>query len=370
MTKTKRSTKLRQSLASTLACVCLCGGLPVSVSAATTDTKTTPATTESQSSVQTKPQTITAGRLQLHGIFSNRYDHTQQDGVQEASSVLLINADWKFNDTYTLATTSEIFHCLRDDLPFSNSADGKLHDWNSPFFEAYVKGEFDTTTVKLGQFTYIPAYGITHGLYQEVSGGLVSFGKNVKTTIVAGTTKPYWPGTSANSTLSYANGVMQTSPYEAIDVVVPTSKATNIRALYERGAVATPIESLPYSSPEINFTECGFDTSVAKNLKLEAAAIHSTASSANNGTYASLKYKEFDLQQKKSFDTFVTYHNLESNAIMGNDIPLKADQKGIRYGVHYVPTKNTLATVWFDDVKVISSAKHNNKFRAQFDIFF
>lgn len=361
----KSSLKNKQNWAKALAFCCLIGAHGTAAAADAATTESTPST------VQTTPQKpVTEDRLQVHGIFSTRYDHTQADGVQDFGSALILDVSWKLSDTYTLATTGEFHHCFRDNLPFSNSSDGKLHDWNLPFFETYVKGQFDTTTVKLGQFTYIPAYGLTHGLYQEVSGGLVSFGKNVRTTLVAGTTRPYWPGTSANSTLSYADGVMQTSPYQSIDLVIPTSKATNIRALYEHGSVATPIEALPYSSPEINFSECGFDTKFAKNLKLEAATIHSTASTDNNGTYASLKYKEANPQKKNSFDTFVTYHDLEANAIMGNDIPLKSDQKGVRYGVHYVPFQNAIATVWYDDVKIISTNKNNDKIRVQLDVFF
>jgi hypothetical protein len=347
----------KQTLAGTFALLCLLGGQERVSATADTAAVTPAAATE-------------ADRLQIHGIFSTRYDHTQEDGVQDFGSALILDVSWKLSEKYTLATTGEFHHCFRDNLPFSNSSDGKLHDWNLPFFETYVKGQFGDTTVKLGQFTYIPAYGLTHGLYQEVSGGLVSFGKNIRTTLVAGTTRPYWPGTSSNSTLSYADGVMQTSPYQAIDVVIPASRATNIRALYEHGSVATPIEAKPYSSPEINFTECGFDTTVAKNLKLEAAIINSTADSSNKGTYASLKYKEANPQQKNSFDTFVTYHDLEANSLMGNDIPLKSDQKGVRYGIHYVPFKNSIVTAWYDDVKVISTNKNNDKIRVQLDVFF
>jgi len=66
----------------------------------------------------------------------------------------------------------------------------------------------------------------------------------------------------------------------------------------------------------------------------------------------------------------VTYHDLEANSIMGNDIPLKSDQKGVRYGVHYVPFQNAIATVWYDDVKIISTNKNNDKIRVQLDVFF
>jgi hypothetical protein len=308
-------------------------------------------------------------RLQIHGFYMMTNDHTQQDGLKDWGNQIVLMASMKLNEHYTVETTSEFHHCLSSNLPFSNSADGKLHDWSYPFFDLYLKGDFKNVTFQTGQFSYIPAYGVSHGLYQSLCGGMVTFGNVVKTTIAAGTTKPYWPGTSSNSTLSYADGTMKKSLFRAIDIVIPVSKTTNIRALYDRGAVPVPIESSA-TNPELNFSEYGFDTTLAKNVHFEAAKLHSTASTANDGSYASVTFKEAQPQKPKSFDIFITYHNLESNSIMGNNVPLDSNQKGIRYGIHYVPTKNVITTLWYDNVKEISTNKNNNKIRAQLQVLF
>ncbi len=329
-----------------------------------TDTKAV-----TNNTVATDTKTTTDEKIKISGIFGTRYEHTQGKGVTDFDSMVNLKISAKINDQLSVITESEFHRNLRNDVPFSYSPDGVLHDWNWPVFQVHVDGEFDGTTVKLGRFTYMPTYGLVHGNYQEVSGGLISFGKVVKTTIVTGENTPYWPGTSNNSSLSTADGTMQTSSYHAIDVVVPVSQITNIRASYQKGSVAIPKEVL-FSSPELSFTEYGFDTKISKDLSFECAQVRSTAESDNTGSYAKLTYKGANPWKIHSYDTFVTYHNLETNSIIGNDIPLAANQKGIRYGFHYVPCMSSMLTIWYDDVKELSTNTKEDKFRAQIDFFF
>lgn len=312
-------------------------------------------------------------KFQVFGIFGTRYDHTQNTGVTDFGNMLNLTITGKINNNFSVVTESEFHRNLRQDLPFAvpggYSTGGNLHDWEWPFLQAHVKGEFDGTTVKLGRFTYIPAYGLVHGNYREVSGGLVSFGNIVKTTLVTGQSNVYWPGTSNNSSLPGADGMMQTSSYHAVDVVLPASKVTNVKVSYQKGTIPLPKE-ITVSGPQISFKEYGFDTKVADNLGFEAALVRSTATSDNKGSYAKLTYKGANPWKPQSQDAFIAYHKLENNSIMGNDLPLEANQKGVRYGFHYVPWMSSILTVWYDDVKTISTNTNVAKFRTQLDFFF
>ena len=332
-----------------------------------TDTKaatTTTVATDTKATADEKSE-----KFKISGVFGTRYDHTEGQGVTDFGNVLGLKISAKINDKVSIFTESEMHRNLRDDLPFATSPDGKLNDWTWIGLQAHVNGDFDGTTVKLGRFQYIPTYGLVHGDKQEVDGGLVSFGKIVKTTIVTGTNNPFWPGTTSNSSLSDADGIMQTSPYHAIDVIVPTSKITNIRASYQKGTVPLPKE-VSISNPQLSFTEYGFDTKIAKDLSFECAQVSSTADSDNKGSYAKLTYKGANPGKLHSYGIYTAYHNLETNSIIGNDINLTADQKGIRYGIDYVPWNNSLLKVWYDDVKELSTNTKVDKFRAQMDFFF
>ena len=332
-----------------------------------TDTKavtTTTVATDTKATTDEKSE-----KFKISGVFGTRYDHTEGQGVTDFGNVLGLKISAKLNDKISIMTESEMHHNLRDDLPFDFSPDGKLNDWTWLGLQAHVKGEFDGTTVKLGRFSYVPTYGLVHGDKQQVDGGLVSFGKIVKTTIVTGTNNPFWPATTSNSTLNDADGIMQKSSYHAIDFVVPVSKITNIRASYQKGTVPLPRE-VASSNPQLSFTEYGFDTNFAKDLSFECAQVRSTADSANNGSYAKLTYKGANPGKLHSYDVYTAYHDLEANSIIGNDINFTADQKGMRYGIHYVPWNNSLLHVWYDDVKVSSTNTTKDKFRAQMDFFY
>lgn len=311
------------------------------------------------------------GKLRMDCVYSIRYDHNEIDTVEDWGHALIVDLHWNFAKNLSLNTQSEFHQLFKHDLPWSTSSDGYFHSWMLPLYECYVQGDYKehNLSAKVGQFTYMPAYGVSHGLYQEVYGAQVTYGKTVKFTLAGGKTRPYWPGGQRNSTLAHDDGMMKKSDYFAADVVVPVDKNTNIRALWQHGAVPLP-KQVPVNPELLNFTEIGFDTKIAKDFSLEAAALHSTADTDNKGLYAKLQYKGIRPDKPGSYDVFVTYHDLEANSIMGNDIPLKADQKGVRYGVHFVPVKNTIVTVWYDDAKVISTGADKDKFRAQLDVLF
>jgi len=286
-----------------------------------------------------------ANDFRYFGILGNRYDHKSDSGVTDKSNVFNFWSTYKVNSFMTVETQSE-FHRMLHSNDGSNGTTIGTYDWSHLFMQSYAKFNFDGTTAKLGRFTYIPAYGLVHGDYQEVSGALVSFGNTLKTTFVTGYNNQYIPDT-----------VLASTDYKAADVVLALTPQTNIKAAYMK-------------NDSTNYVEGGFDTRLSQDYGFEAAYVKSTASADNKGYYAKLQYKGAIPFVAKTYDVFVTYHKLEANSIMGNDIPLYADYKGVRYGFHYAPWESTLLTVFYDNAKAISTNVKENFFRAQLDIFF
>ncbi|MBP2652804.1 MAG: S-layer y domain protein [Firmicutes bacterium] len=276
------------------------------------------------------------------GIFGSRYDHKSDSGVTDKSAVFIFNASYKFSDQFKVVTQSE-FHHTYDESVAGNRA------WNQVGRQFYGEGTFEGWSAKVGRFSYLPAYGLVHGDYQQVTGGLVSFGNNVKTTLVAGRNSLYIPDMELAKT-----------DYKAIDVVCPVAQNTNVRAVYMQNS----------DTSDVNYFEGGFDTKLTQDLGFEAAYVKSDVSADNKGYYAKLSYKNAIPFVAKTYDVFVTYHNLEANSIMSNDIPLLADRKGIKYGVHYAPWNSSLLTLWYDNAKYISTGASQNFYRAQLDFFF
>jgi len=109
---------------------------------------------------------------------------------------------------------------------------------------------------------------------------------------------------------------------------------------------------------------------VAKNLSFEAALVKSSAASDSDGSYTKLTYKGANPWKPQSYEIFAAYHKFEANSIIGNDIPLVADQKGIRYGFQYVPWMSSILKVWYDNAKYLGTNTKADKFRTQLDFFF
>ncbi|MBP2645801.1 MAG: S-layer y domain protein [Firmicutes bacterium] len=325
-----------------------------------------------------------ADNFHYFGIVGNRYDHWKNEGVADRSNVFILNTFYKINDNFTAITSSEVHKVyMHDEQQVGNAGStfpNPANDWNSWGVQAYVEGIFDGFSTKLGRFTYIPAYGLTHGLYLQVEGVQLTFGNLIKTTLVGGQNTDYVPG-----------GTFASMGYRAADVVAPLSAATNLKVSYQQNqsnwglAPAAAYASITHNKDYINYWEGGFDSKLSKDVAFEAAYIKSSYDEDNKGYYARLKYKDAIPFVPKSYDFYVTYHNLENNSIMSNDDRYYGNLKGVRVGVQWVPWNSTMLTVWYDMQKYINSAKygtkpggvHNvtsgereNMFRAQLDFFF
>ncbi|MBP2652803.1 MAG: S-layer y domain protein [Firmicutes bacterium] len=312
------------------------------------------------------------------GIFGNRYDHYDVEKVDDKSMVFVLNTYFKVNDNFQVVTQSELHRqFLQNSTQWNNntstdSPNGKA-DWQHFGLQAYADLKFNGMSAKLGRFTYIPAYGLTHGDYLEVSGALVSFGDKVKTTFVAGQDTMYVP-----------QGTFGSMGYQAADVVFAVTPNTNIKASYQRNQTNLGVAPVAIGNDDYyNYFEGGFDTKLSKDLAFKAAYVKSNYDEANKGYFAQLTYKNAIPFVAKTYDFYVAYHNLESNSIISNDDRYYANLKGVRVGMHYAPWNSTLLTVWYDMQKYIdagtstrdssiavTSGKKDNFFRAQLDFFF
>jgi len=321
-----------------------------------------------------------ANNFHYFGIFGNRFDHMKKEGVTDRSSVVIFDTFFKVNDQFTFVTQNELHRMYSATTEqWNNNGNGikpdGSKDWQHFGLQAYVDAKFDGMSAKLGRFTYMPAYGITHGEYLEVSGGLVSFGDKVKTTLVVGQDTNYVP-----------QGTFASMDYKAADVVFAVDPKTNIRLSYQKnqsGKGLAPAVAYAGDDTNYNYFEGGFDTKLGNDWSFETAYIKSSYDSDNKGYYAQLKYKNAIPFVAKTYDIYVTYHDLEKNSIMYNDLRYYQNMKGVRLGFHYAPWNSTLLTVWYDMQKYINkgtaiqngsmnvaAGEKDNFFRAQLDFFF
>lgn len=321
-----------------------------------------------------------SGKFSYFGIFGNRYDHMDKEGVTDKSNVFILNSSYKVNKQFTFITTSEMHRMYKaaGEQWVGNSgeqvAPDSASDWNNWGLQVYVDGKFDGYKTKLGRFTYLPSYGISHGEYLQVSGAQISFGNKLKTTLTAGENTQYVPG-----------GTYASMGYQAAEVAYDVEPDTTIKLSYQRNQSNLGLSPAvaPHDDEYLHYFEGGFDTKLNKDLVFEAAYIKSSYDADNKGYYAQVKYKNAIPFVAKSYDFYVAYHNLQSNSIMYNDLRYYGNMKGVRVGAHYAPWDSTLLTVWYDMQKYINAGKSqptngvtvnagqkDNFFRAQLDFFF
>ncbi|WP_005038265.1 hypothetical protein [Holophaga foetida] len=343
-------------------------------------------------------------RFHYFGIMGHRYDHMKVEGRTDTSFVGILQLGFKVNDHISFETQSELHKQYRQteenqNLNGSSFPDDKS-DWTHLFENAYVNANWDVAklNVKAGRFTYIPAYGMTHGDYLYVSGAQVGFSPidQVRLTLTGGQNTNYVPGGTFAS--------MGYMAAEAAVTVIP--KTTNVKVAFQRnqsnrglapaaayaGYIASGgLGGVYGDNAYINYWEGGFDTKLPMNLSFEAAGIKSSYDDDNKGVYAQLKYGNAIPFVPGTFDIYAAYHNLQANSIMYNDLRYYKNMKGVRFGAHYTPMDSVLITAWYDVAKYIESdnplqpggnslvqdgstacfaGQKDNMFRLQVDFFF
>ena len=209
----------------------------------------------------------------------------------------------------------------------------------------------DGKNLLVGKHAYKPGYGLSY--YAKIQGVQYSFGDNIKTTLNWG----------------HTNSDKDNERFQAVDLVVPVNSRTNVRADFQR---------IGSGSDYSKYYGAGFDTKLGNSFLLQAAA--SEAKPVNNpgvkskAYLASLQYKTADISIVHSNDIFVGYTKIPADVAYdrsdADDYNYTDDFKGSQVGIHYVPMKNTLVTVWYMDGKTISTSNNTKVYRAQAEFFF
>ena len=229
----------------------------------------------------------------------------------------------------------------------------------------WVQGEYGNTSILLGKLPYITNVDGGMILDDNVSGGQLTFGKDVMVTLTAGRAN-----LAPNSSLNYTKALEDenaTGSYQSVEIYNDRDKKVTWGLGYHHFNVQSTLERA-YGKKAANIWEVGAGLKFDKNLTLNGAFAWNTAPDRAHGTgtkittgakrawTAELDYKGADPMDKGSFGAFVGYRYLGRFAVL---VPTYdgagAGQKGWEFGVDYVPFKNVQTTLKYFTGKQIAS---------------
>jgi len=296
--------------------------------------------------------------IQISGAARARYDQ-QADGSRFDDTHMNVDVKitYKINDDWAVKTESEWQRQF--DQPSTYLSAGRnannipttlasYNGINGQTEQLYVTGPAVGACFKIGKHDYRPVYGL--GFDTRVMGVEATWGNDVKTTLSVGKTDDDYR----------LNGV---------DVVWAVNKITNVQAGYQK---------IDNSGAITYYSSVGFDTKIAENFFVTAAAAKSDVDSKNNKAYlAALQYKVADTGAPGSHDFFISYKKIPSDAVYSaadydrEDRILDVDFKGTRIGFDYVPMKNTKFTAWYMVGKDATTNTTDIKvYRSQLEFYF
>lgn len=299
------------------------------------------------------------GQLQIDGDLRLRDDQQSNGSTYNDKHMNMdLKATFQINDNWAVKAESEWQRQFNDpaigDTAGYNANNTSPGAINSQTEQLYVTGMIDGATLKLGKQDYNPVYGLSFDT--QIQMGAATFGNVVKATLADGKT----------------DGMAE---FRAIDANWAMSKNTHIAAGYQKLiATSAPVD------PSAKYSSLGFDTRVANDLVLTAAAGKSDATTYNKATLVKLQYKEADPSKVNSNDFFVSYKNIHSNAVYLDKSPngvntedrvLDINFKGVRVGYEFVPEKNVKVAAWYMTGKdADTSTIDKNVYRGQVEFFF
>lgn len=254
---------------------------------------------------------------------------------------------------------------------------------------AWIEGDGLGAHWKLGKYPILPMNGML--LDDKVSGAEVSFGSDVfKTTVQAGRFN-----TNRNGTTE-ADMDKTTADYYSVQFKYNQDKWTAqaewylFDDYYKETVIGKDafvghqdgLSSYDFNADELNLWFVGLGYKFDDNLKLAAQYAENTNGDGydkyglvkgdeSKAYNVELTYKAFDTKDPGSWDAFVAYRYVGA---MASIAPVYkgawADQKGIEFGVEFVPAENVLATLKYFDGKDISTDKDASKFFGQLELQF
>jgi hypothetical protein len=294
--------------------------------------------------------------IQISGVDRIRTD--QQSNGSKYDDIhfnIDFNIIYKIDDEWMIKTEGEWQRQF--DRPGDGDTAGKnaltdMSSWgvnsavNSQMEQLYVAGPVAGTRVRIGKYSYSPVYGLAFAT--KITGGEASFGNAVKITFSTGKTD-------------------DDHEFKGAELNWEASKTAAIKASYqsaETGGVTR------------NYGSVGFDAKVANDFYFTAAAVKSNQATSNRAYFTQLQYKMADSEVVGSGDIFASYRKIPANAVFYTTLDLEdrildIDFKGVRFGLDYVPMKNTKFTAWCMTGKDVATSLTDIKvYRGQMEFYF
>ena len=277
---------------------------------------------------------------------------------------------------------SRVEYLMKDVGTASNADDVTLD-------RAWVEGDGLGAHWKLGRFPVLPMNGML--LDDKISGVEASFGSDVFTTTLqagrfntnAGSKDPAVLDESKSDYYSVQfkynqdKWTAQAEWYLFDDFYKSNVIGTKAFSEYPNG-----LSNYDFDTDELNLWFVGLGYKFDDNFRLSAQYAENTEGSGydkkglvkgdeSKAYNIELNYKQFDIKDPGSWDAFVAYRYVGA---MTSIAPVYkgawTDQKGIEFGVEFVPAENVLATLKYFDGKDISTDEDAEKFFGQVEFQF
>jgi len=239
---------------------------------------------------------------------------------------------------------------------------------------SYVEGKYGNTVIELGKFPY--KSNADGGLFidERVSGGQVTFGKDVKATVTVGrySLNNYAVWDTSKAAYNTAN-------YQGIEVYNSAKNKITWGAAYHHLSGITGQNPLyDYNKDTANIWDLGLGYKFSPTLALQGAYAKNTqgdAQSKNRTAYnIELDYKGANAAKKGTFGIFAAYRHLGRYATMYNTYDgnwaTNSGQKGWEFGGQYVFAKNIKGTASYFTGKDIATDTDNSRIFTQLEFFF
>jgi len=292
-----------------------------------------------------------ANKIIIDGNVRLRYDNKQNERINGKTINLDVNTSYAVGDGWAVKSESEwkryidYPHTYTDDETMTSNLCEQLYVTSGKHF-------------LVGKYSYNAGYGMS--FYSKIQGVQYAIGDDKLMATLN------WGHTS--DTAAIAGTTNDAADLKTVDLVYNVSNATNIRADYER------VENKATNGYS-KYYGIGFDTKAGDFAAMAAvskADLDSDTNYSEKAWRAKLQYKAADLNVKDSSDVFVGYSKIPTKNLLDRDDAegVDNDYKGTKFGVHFVPKKNTLVTVWYMTGKTISTDADFKYLRAQAEFFF
>jgi hypothetical protein len=242
---------------------------------------------------------------------------------------------------------------------------------NSVYEQFYVTGPVGGSVTKIGRFSAYSPSGLVYD--DKVSGGQVTFGKVLKTTLETG---------RASSTDDNAISNYHSQSYFSTLFDLPLSADTNVHAGYYKIAPNTLMnQSVVNGNNDVTYYTAQIDTQFATNWNIKAVYAKSNATgsaSANDDIISTdqtaylvrATYKNFNIAKPGTYDLFAMYRMSPQLASYSITDDWRQNTKGTRIGFDYSLDENVGLTTWYTLGKDVDTNANNNEYRIEIDYNF